>query len=149
MKQSYMLRTVFHVCADPSRQAIEEYFKEMHSVFAKILELLLSSCLKSTQAGARRSCEFLDADGLQVFRASYYDTCPQPEMVMGMRSHVDSSLLTAILQDDTSGLQVEKDGQWYGVAPYTRRHRHPHGEHTPGKYYSMHPYMHALGLGLW
>ena len=97
------------------RQAIEEYCNEFHSVLAKILELLLSSCLKTS--GTRKSSELLDGNQLQVFRASYYDTCPQPEMVMGLRSHVDSSLITAIVQDDTGGLQVEKDGQWYGVAP--------------------------------
>jgi len=37
--------------------------------------------------------------------------------VMGIRSHVDHTLISGLVQDDTGGLQVEKDGQWHGVAP--------------------------------
>lgn len=102
---------LLHAC----RQAIEEYCNEFHSLLAKILEVLLSSCLKAS--GSRKSSELLDGNQLQVFRASHYDVCPQPDMVMGLRSHVDNGLITAIVQDDTGGLQVHKDGQWYGVAP--------------------------------
>ena len=73
------------------------------------------TCLNTS--GTRKASELLDGNELQVFRASYYETCPQPELVMGLRSHVDNGLITAIVQDNTGGLQVEKDGQWYGVAP--------------------------------
>jgi len=61
--------------------------------------------------------QFLDADHTQVLRIASYDPCPQPDAVMGIRSHVDHTLISGLVQDDTGGLQVQKDGRWHGVAP--------------------------------
>ena len=35
----------------------------------------------------------------------------------GVHHHTDAGALTVLLQDEVGGLQVHKDGQWYGVLP--------------------------------
>lgn len=80
------------------------------------MELLLTTYL-GAKSGQRKFEELVGADYMQVFRVASYEPCPQPEAVMGIRSHVDHTLVSALVQDDTGGLQVEKDGEWHGVAP--------------------------------
>lgn len=46
---------------------------------------------------------------------NYYPPCPQPELVMGINSHADGSVLTLVQQDGTPGLQVLKAGQWVAI----------------------------------
>jgi isopenicillin N synthase-like dioxygenase len=98
------------------RATTEEYGKELNKVLTKVTELLLEASLGTT-SGKRKSEDLLGPDHMQVLRINAYEPCPQPDVVMGLRSHVDNNLVTGLLQDDTGGLQVEKDGQWHGVAP--------------------------------
>lgn len=47
-----------------------------------------------------------------------YPACPDPDRAMGLAAHTDSSLLTIIYQNSTSGLQVHKEGiGWVTVPP--------------------------------
>lgn len=46
---------------------------------------------------------------------NYYPPCPQPDLVMGISSHADGSVLTIVQQDGTPGLQVLKDGLWVPI----------------------------------
>jgi isopenicillin N synthase-like dioxygenase len=98
------------------RATAEEYGKELNKVLTKVTELLLEACLGTT-SGKCKADDLLGPDHMQVLRINAYEPCPQPDVVMGLRSHVDNNLVTGLLQDDTGGLQVEKDGQWHGVAP--------------------------------
>ena len=47
----------------------------------------------------------------------YYPACPQPELTLGVRKHADPGLLTVLLQNEISGLQVLHEGQWFDVHP--------------------------------
>ncbi|XWS08809.1 hypothetical protein CRYUN_Cryun40dG0032500 [Craigia yunnanensis] len=47
----------------------------------------------------------------------YYPACPQPELTLGVRKHADPGLLTVLLQNEISGLQVLHGGQWFDVHP--------------------------------
>ncbi|KAG0630830.1 hypothetical protein M758_1G206000 [Ceratodon purpureus] len=46
---------------------------------------------------------------------NYYPPCPQPDLVMGIGSHADGSVLTIVQQDGTPGLEVLKDGLWVPI----------------------------------
>ncbi|MCE3214930.1 hypothetical protein HAX54_000283 [Datura stramonium] len=39
-----------------------------------------------------------------------------PDKILGVKAHADASIITTLLQDkQVEGLQVLKDGKWYGV----------------------------------
>lgn len=48
---------------------------------------------------------------------NYYPPCPQPDLVMGISSHADASVLTFVQQDTVQGLEVWKDGMWLPIQP--------------------------------
>lgn len=49
-----------------------------------------------------------------------YPVCPDPDRAMGLAAHTDSSLLTILYQNDTTGLQIFKEGTgWLAVQPQT------------------------------
>ncbi|OMO95481.1 1-aminocyclopropane-1-carboxylate oxidase 1-like protein [Corchorus olitorius] len=47
----------------------------------------------------------------------YYPACPQPELTLGVKKHADPGLLTLLLQNEISGLQILHEGQWFDVQP--------------------------------
>ena len=53
----------------------------------------------------------------QTLRVNYYPPCPQPELVLGLRTHTDPIVLTALLEDQTRGLQVKNGDKWVTVDP--------------------------------
>lgn len=63
----------------------------------------------------------VESAGLQIFIANLYPPCPQPELAMGMPPHSDHGLLTLLMQNGISGLQVQHKGKWVNVnaAPYS------------------------------
>lgn len=57
-----------------------------------------------------------DENALTYARLNYYPNCPKPEHVFGMKPHTDASVITVVFIDDNvSGLQLQKDGVWYNV----------------------------------
>lgn len=97
------------------RKIIKEYgesiftlSKTLLSIFTKELDLPEGSLLES----------FGGEDGMGTcFRMNYYPKCPQPELALGLSPHTDPGCFTFILQDQVSGLQVNKDGVWTSVPP--------------------------------
>ncbi|KAL6972825.1 iron ascorbate-dependent oxidoreductase [Sarracenia purpurea var. burkii] len=60
--------------------------------------------------------DFKEANG--PIQLNSYPTCPDPDRAMGLAAHTDSTLLTILYQDNTSGLQVFRDGPgWVSVSP--------------------------------
>ncbi|XP_027347783.1 protein DMR6-LIKE OXYGENASE 2-like [Abrus precatorius] len=58
----------------------------------------------------------MDLDsGWQMIAANLYPPCPQPELAMGMPPHSDHGLLTLLMQNGVSGLQVLHSGKWINV----------------------------------
>lgn len=51
-------------------------------------------------------------------KVSNYPPCPNPELIKGLRAHTDAGGIILLFQDDqVSGLQLLKDGQWVDVPP--------------------------------
>jgi len=59
----------------------------------------------------------LFGDFEQTMRVNYYPPCPQPELVLGLRNHTDPVVFTALLEDQTRGLQVKNGDKWVTVDP--------------------------------
>lgn len=90
---------------------IEEYQKEMRRLAGTLMWLMLGSlgmCKGDIKWAG--SC-----DALQL---NSYPACPDPDRAMGLAPHTDSTLLTILFQNSTSGLQVLKEGcGWVTVPP--------------------------------
>jgi isopenicillin N synthase-like dioxygenase len=58
----------------------------------------------------------VESEGLQIFIANLYPPCPQPELALGMPPHSDHGLLTLLIQNGITGLQVQRrNGKWVNV----------------------------------
>ncbi|MED6128233.1 hypothetical protein PIB30_095621 [Stylosanthes scabra] len=53
----------------------------------------------------------------QHMAINYYPPCPQPDLTYGLPAHADPNVVTLLLQDQVSGLQVLIDGKWVAVDP--------------------------------
>lgn len=53
--------------------------------------------------------------GLQLMAANYYPPCPQPELAIGMNYHTDPGMVTFLIDNEISGLQVEHNDKWVTV----------------------------------
>ncbi|KAF5459362.1 hypothetical protein F2P56_023315 [Juglans regia] len=53
----------------------------------------------------------------QLMYINHYPPCPDPSLTLGLPKHSDPNLLTLLLQEKVSGLQILKDGEWLGVEP--------------------------------
>ncbi|KAJ4952660.1 hypothetical protein NE237_029492 [Protea cynaroides] len=51
------------------------------------------------------------------YRMNFYPKCPEPELALGLSPHTDPGVMTVLLQDQVSGLQLNKDGVWISVPP--------------------------------
>ncbi|GMI93519.1 SENESCENCE-RELATED GENE 1, senescence-related gene 1 [Hibiscus trionum] len=94
------------------RNALETYILEMQNLGKKLLCLMA----KALKIDEKEMMEYFD-DGMQSLRMTYYPPCPQPELVMGITPHSDSSLITIVHQlNGVDGLYVYKDGVWFPVS---------------------------------
>nr|BBP49687.1 leucoanthocyanidin dioxygenase 2 [Reaumuria trigyna] len=94
------------------RNVVEEYSNHMKVLAQKLLALI------SESLGAPSSCiEEAVGEFYQNITISYYPSCPQPELTLGLQSHSDMGAITLLIQDDVGGLQVLKDGEWITVQP--------------------------------
>ncbi|XP_002522603.2 2-oxoglutarate-dependent dioxygenase 19 [Ricinus communis] len=80
-------------------------------------------------------------EGLQVIAANFYPPCPQPELAMGMPPHSDHGLLSFLIHNGISGLQVQHEGKWVNVHGIPNSFLVNNGDHleilSNGKYRSV------------
>jgi len=67
--------------------------------------------------GLGLKCGYFDNDltGSMILSVNHYPRCPEPSLTLGMSKHSDPNLITILMQDDVSGLQVLKDGKWIAL----------------------------------
>ncbi|KAK8524574.1 hypothetical protein V6N13_015594 [Hibiscus sabdariffa] len=93
------------------RNTLESYILEVQKLGKKLL-CLMAKALEMEE----KEMECFD-DGMQSLRMTYYPPCPQPELVMGITPHSDSSLITVLHQlNSIDGLHIHKDGVWLPVS---------------------------------
>ncbi|KAE9453442.1 hypothetical protein C3L33_14611, partial [Rhododendron williamsianum] len=94
---------------------IEEYEKEMQKLAGRLMGLMLGSLGIAQEdvdwAGPNK-------EGAAAIQLNSYPACPDPDRAMGLAAHTDSTLLTILYQNNTSGLQVLRDASgWVTVPP--------------------------------
>jgi hypothetical protein len=95
------------------RENLEIYSAELENLGIKIIELMANALAIDPE----EITELFDI-GTQSIRVNYYPPCPQPEKVIGIKSHSDAGGLTILLEiNDIEGLQIKKEGQWIPVLP--------------------------------
>eukprot|EP00262_Sarcandra_glabra_P005978 TRINITY_DN1794_c0_g1_i7.p1 TRINITY_DN1794_c0_g1~~TRINITY_DN1794_c0_g1_i7.p1 ORF type:complete len:392 (-),score=76.12 TRINITY_DN1794_c0_g1_i7:96-1271(-) len=117
----YMVTLPFHVRKPHLLPKLPQSFRETTEAYSSELQKLAVTLLLQ-MAGAlemdiKEMIELFE-DGSQSMRMNYYPPCPQPELVMGLTPHSDSSGLTILLEvNEVEGLQIRKQGQWIPVKP--------------------------------
>ncbi|KAE8717652.1 1-aminocyclopropane-1-carboxylate oxidase-like protein 1 [Hibiscus syriacus] len=94
------------------RRSTVEYIKHMKRLGETLFELLSEALgLRPDHLGSIGCC-----NGSSL-HSHYYPPCPQPELTLGVRKHADPGILTLLLQNNISGLQVLHDDQWFDASP--------------------------------
>ncbi|KAL5721195.1 gibberellin 3beta-dioxygenase [Ranunculus cassubicifolius] len=97
---------------------MEEYKKEMKKLSTRLMWVMLGSLgmNKEDLKWAGPTSEVEGSSG--ALQLNSYPPCPEPHKVMGLAAHTDSTLLTVLHQNNTTGLQVLRDGAgWVTVPP--------------------------------
>ncbi|EOA17227.1 hypothetical protein CARUB_v10005502mg [Capsella rubella] len=98
----------------PFRETLDTYSAEVKSI-AKILLAKVAVALKIKPEEME---ELFDDELGQRIRLNYYPPCPEPDNVIGVTPHSDSTGLTILLQvNEVDGLQIKKNGKWVSVKP--------------------------------
>ncbi|XP_022141029.1 protein DMR6-LIKE OXYGENASE 1-like isoform X2 [Momordica charantia] len=106
----------FHSPTKPPRfrEILEEYCKRSIEM-ARELVRGISESLGLETCHLERAVDFESCSTL--FAANFYPPYPQPELARGLPSHSDQCLLTLLLQNQISGLQILHQGNWVDVNP--------------------------------
>ncbi|GAB4850136.1 iron ascorbate-dependent oxidoreductase [Ancistrocladus abbreviatus] len=96
----------------------EEYERVMKQLAGKVMCLMLGSLGITNEdvkwAGPKGQFEGACA----ALQMNYYAKCPDPKRAMGLAAHTDSTLVTILYQNNTTGLQVLREGVgWVTVPP--------------------------------
>ncbi|XP_024365321.1 jasmonate-induced oxygenase 2 [Physcomitrium patens] len=96
-------------------EVVDAYSNAVYQLCKRLIETLAVMLgLEPDVLGER-----LNVEGLGIRTScNYYPPCPQPELVLGLTPHSDSSIFTVLQQDgDVFGLETLHNGQWFQVPP--------------------------------
>lgn len=94
------------------REAIVEWDKEVVKIGEELMGLLCEGLGVEKDRLKELSC----LDG-RVMAAHYYPYCPQPELTKGLTPHTDPGVLTVLVQNEMTGLQVKFGEEWVDLKP--------------------------------
>ncbi|XP_042519117.1 gibberellin 3-beta-dioxygenase 1-like [Macadamia integrifolia] len=99
-------------------EVMEEYEKKMKQLARRLLWLMMES-LGINKEDIKWAGPTGDlGDACAALQLNSYPACPEPNRAMGLAAHTDSTLLTVLYQNSTSGLQVLREGAgWVTVPP--------------------------------
>ncbi|KAK9267184.1 hypothetical protein L1049_009604 [Liquidambar formosana] len=101
---------------DDYRKAMKEFAVELEKLAEQLLDLLCENL--GLEKGYLKKAFYGSKGPTFGTKVSNYPPCPQPELIKGLRAHTDAGGLILLFQDDqVSGLQLLKDGQWIDVPP--------------------------------
>uniref|UniRef100_A0A0D9XH28 Fe2OG dioxygenase domain-containing protein n=1 Tax=Leersia perrieri TaxID=77586 RepID=A0A0D9XH28_9ORYZ len=109
---------------DARRLADDDWPREVRAAAAAhaaacqgVFRELMGAALDALGVVSRRGELLEECDaGSQMMMVNCFPACPQPELTLGMPPHSDYVLLTILLHDDVTGLEVSYgDGRWASV----------------------------------
>lgn len=93
------------------RKVVEEYSTQVSELGSRILDLISEGLeLESGYFGHGYSED-------SFLAVNHYPPCPEPRLTLGLPKHCDPNIITLLLQDNISGLQVCVDNKWLLVEP--------------------------------
>ncbi|KDP41434.1 hypothetical protein JCGZ_15841 [Jatropha curcas] len=123
---------------DGFSEILEDYCKRTRELANELLKGISKSLgLEENYISKKMNVEM----GTQMLVANFYPPCPQPEIAMGLPPHSDYGLLTLLIQNELTGLQVMHNGKWVPINPLPDSILINTGDHmeilTNGKYKSV------------
>ncbi|KAL3690409.1 hypothetical protein R1sor_016718 [Riccia sorocarpa] len=97
---------------DSLRIIAAKFFQDLEELTKQLFELYA----EDLGVGSDFYSKHVDSSELMV-RWNHYPACPNPWSILGAKTHTDFNLITFLLQDQVGGLQVERDGSWFGIQP--------------------------------
>ncbi|CAK9152015.1 unnamed protein product [Ilex paraguariensis] len=99
------------------KETMAEYRAELNKLGEKVMEAMDEN-LGLPIGYIKKAFNGEEADAFFGTKVSHYPPCPHPERLNGLRAHTDAGGVILLFQDDeVSGLQILKDGQWIDVQP--------------------------------
>ncbi|KAK7838628.1 protein dmr6-like oxygenase 2 [Quercus suber] len=97
---------------DPISEIAREFSKRNREVVIILLKAI-SKSLGLEESYVEKAANF--ELGFQLLAANYYPTCPEPEKAIAIPAHYDHGLLTTLVNNGVSGLQVKHNEKWFNV----------------------------------
>ncbi|PIA36881.1 hypothetical protein AQUCO_03200090v1 [Aquilegia coerulea] len=102
--------------SDDYRKTMKEFVEKLEILAEQLLDLLCENL--GLEKGYLKKAFYGSRGPTFGTKVSNYPPCPRPELVKGLRAHTDAGGLILLFQDDqVSGLQLLKDGEWIDVPP--------------------------------
>ncbi|XP_010270047.1 PREDICTED: 1-aminocyclopropane-1-carboxylate oxidase [Nelumbo nucifera] len=102
--------------SDEYRQAMKEFVAELEKLAELLLDLLCENL--GLEKGYLKKAFYGSKGPNFGTKVANYPPCPRPELIKGLRAHTDAGGIILLFQDDqVSGLQLLKDGEWVDVPP--------------------------------
>ncbi|XBH97921.1 hypothetical protein VPH35_127525 [Triticum aestivum] len=117
----------FYLVVEPESQRIYTLWPTQPPSFRDILSEYTARCREITNLVLKNLAKLLSLDKdyfinmlaentITHARFNYYPHCPNPDQVFGLKPHSDATVITIVFVDDNiSGLQLQKNGVWYSV----------------------------------
>ncbi|KAG0581868.1 hypothetical protein KC19_3G015600 [Ceratodon purpureus] len=100
------------------REIVDKYGRSVFELFILLMELVSVGMGLEPDAIAKQANINRGTGGAAIRTdLNLYPPCPQPDLVLGSAPHADRSILTVLQQNQVSGLEVFKDGNWVRVPP--------------------------------
>ncbi|KAK1381926.1 1-aminocyclopropane-1-carboxylate oxidase [Heracleum sosnowskyi] len=98
------------------RKAMKEFAAGIEKLAEELLDLLCENL--GLEKGYLKKAFYGSNGPTFGTKVSNYPPCPKPDLIKGLRAHTDAGGIILLFQDDqVSGLQLLKDGEWIDVPP--------------------------------
>lgn len=94
------------------RKELMEWDDHMKKLSESLMELICEGLGVDTYRLKELDC----MEGRKLL-CHYYPYCPQPDLTFGLPTHTDRSVLTLLLQNEVTALQVKYGDQWVEIKP--------------------------------
>ncbi|KAM1801343.1 hypothetical protein ACFX11_032963 [Malus domestica] len=109
----YRKPNLWPIAPEGFKETIEAYSSGVKRIRDELLR-----CLSSTLGMEKDALLNLHQEVTQALRVNYYPPCNMPGKVLGLSPHSDTSTITILMQEDNvTGLQIRKEGEWVPVKP--------------------------------